>query len=346
MPLGMHVPEYLGRTFGVNAREWILVSDSTASFEFRAIVLPPDAGEGAGPLPVPGCPLTAPSPACAVEADPLVIGETDWIFAIAPFASDGGTLFRPAMMGPLGEIVALFPHDYRWNPADVRQPVVGPGSRLAWLLNESELGAASRLRPVVWPTAGTEFADLPQGGFAQGPAPLGVDADGRIAGAGIDPELPVVWLPSNGDYTLVALPLLAGGKRGAALGVDDDLVVGWSDDGSAEHAVLWLRRAEGYEVRALPLPESAVACTRAVAISSTRIVGACAAEGDAPLAVLWEAGADTGSRDVVRLLQPLPGDAVARVVAVSGDLAVGTSAKTSQSRPQQAGWRLPPLAVD
>lgn len=34
----------------------------------------------------------------------------------------------------------------------------------------------------------------------------------------------MVWLPSDGDYTLVALPLLAGGTRGAALGVDGDLV--------------------------------------------------------------------------------------------------------------------------
>jgi hypothetical protein len=332
------------RVDGVNTREWISAQFTAPSFVTDAILLPTDAGPDAGPLPVPGCPLIAPSPDCAVKASSFAIGETDWIYAVAPFPAEGGVTFHPAMIGPLGEIVGLFPPGQFVNFFGVKQPVVGPGSQLAWLLNEGSGSDLSKLRPIVWPRAGTDYGFLPNDGFETGPAPTAFDTGGGIAGAGIEPQLPVVWLPADADYSLIRLPLLPGGTRGGALGIDGDIVVGWSDDGSTEHAVVWVHGDDSFAVSVLPLPETAAACTRAVSTSASRIVGECLHADGAVLSVLWDIGDGADSWRIARILLPAPGDSVAHVTKISGDLAVGTSegdsAAGGSATMQAVAWRL------
>ncbi len=328
-----------GRTAGVNAREWILIlTQVPRGGEEGRVVLPPDASPGAGPLPVLGCPLGAPDPQCAVDGFTLLIGETDWVYGAIEFITKRGLVVAmPFVFGPAGERVEIVPFasgDY------VAGIALGPGP----LVIGSEPAAIDAWRPVVWRTPGIEREPLPADGFANGPRPSHSDERGRIVGHGLDPFVPVLWRPVDDGWTLETLPLLAGGTRGAASGVDDELIVGWSDEGGfAQHAVAWTEGDDGYAIAKLPLPDGAVACPDAIAVSDGRIVGECADADARVFAVVWQR--DAGAAWTVgHLLAPSDGGDETRAVGISGTLVVGQSFRDGARSP--VAWRLPsPIAA-
>jgi hypothetical protein len=323
-----------GRAAGVNAREWILILTQTPrGGQEGRVVLPPDAGPGAGPLPVLGCPLGAPDPECAVDGFPVSIGETDWIYGVVEFFTKRGLLVQmPLVFGPDGEyaeLVAFATGDY------VLDIGLGPGP----LFFGREPVTVDTWRPVVWRTPGLDREPLPNDGFANGPRPAHADERGRIVGNGLDPFLPVLWRPADDGWALETLPLLAGGARGAARGIDDELIVGWSDEGGiAQHAVAWTEGDDGYAIAKLPLPDGTAACPDAIAVSDGRIVGECADADARRLAVVWERRDDAWT--VRHLLAPLDGGDETRAVGISGTLVAGQSFRDFSRSP--VAWRLPP----
>ena len=334
-----------GRATSVNGREWIVVRSSPAGAVLgfqTAVVLPPDAGPDAGPLPELACfdSSTLPDGSCFHEFDlPLDVAETDWLSGLAVFVS-GGAPSAVAVAFQSGGAARSLDSSAASLPCLVPTAEtigVGPGP-LFFALATCRLDGIAATLPVVWRSAdAASLALLPMTGFSAGPRPARADADGRIAGAGIVPELPVVWRLAGDAYTLERLPLLDGGTRGGALGIDAGQIVGWSDDASGdEHAVAWQEGAEGFAVEQLPRPDFATSCARATASSAQRIAGLCADDGGS-FGVVWTAGETDGWR-VELLLGPVgAGDSAA--LGISGDLAVGWSG--SDARPVPAAWRLP-----
>ena len=324
----------------VNGRGWITLLSLTALSRQPVagrIVLAPDAGPDAGPVPVPGCPLAAQSDGCAVGGDLRVVGESDWVSGYTYFVASNLRTPLLTLFGPQGEVVPLEQLGDELGLTDVKP---SPGELFVGLGPLVEGDDTRHLRPYLFRAPGFVREQLPLEGFSEGPWPQQVSATGRIVGSGIDPSRPVRWEPSDGGYVLSVLPLLDGGKHGGAQGIAGDLVVGWSDDAEGEHAVLWTVSGASVAIAVLPVAAGAASCTRALAISAGRIVGACASADGTPLAVLWAQGDGSASWSVTRLLPPLPGGTIARVVALSGDLAVGSS-EDAAGVVQPVAWRLP-----
>ena len=329
-----------GNLVGVNRREWIVVVRAAGGGNadpLGTVVLPPDAGPGAGPLPVPGCPLLDAPPGCTAQGTIMSVGETDWTYGQTIFITPSD--FRVPIeeaFGPLGEVVDLAAFAAGDVVNDVR-----PGPGPIFIGTEPHFSAQLPAhRPVYWPAPGIARVPLPAGGFAAGPVPKQADAQQRIVGEGLDPVLPVLWLPGADGYALQLLALLDGGGQGGARGIDDGLIVGWSADASGStHAVLWTLADAGVALQTLPVPVAAVSCTQAVGISGPRIAGECVAADGAVLAVVW-ARVDAATWTVAATLAPLPGDVAAHPVGISGDLVVGTSEHGVLPRANVA-WRLP-----
>lgn len=111
----------------VNAREWIQVDARPAYINRVKIVLPPDAGGDAGPIPIVGCPLSPQDPGClpSTRDRPLAMGETDWIYGWHVVAAgSAGELGYPLVFGPAGEAIPLFPFEEEQPIDHVR---IGPG---------------------------------------------------------------------------------------------------------------------------------------------------------------------------------------------------------------------------
>lgn len=323
-----------GTVTSVNRREWIAVHRS-APFPIGqgVIVLPPDAGPDAGPLPVPGCRwLPEVDPACEQQGQPVAVGESDWVYAYGTGRTPSGFVapFQYAS-GPAGDAAWLFGFGLTQFSEEVR---VVPPARFIGTIDSSE----SPRIPVLWPEPGDFWEPLPAEGFVVGPVPTHGDATGRIVGAGVDPELPVLWSESDGAFRLEILPRLDGGLHGGALGIDGDVIVGWSDSaGGAPHAVVWIEHDGAFTPQELPAPDGARRCERAVAISDPYVVGACLYASARDEAVVWRRTGDTTWTVHAHLL-PLDGDEESFVVGVAGTLAAGASRLGARRTP--VAWRI------
>lgn len=326
-----------GRVNGVNAREWIPVVQrhSLGFVEDGVIVLPPDAGPDAGPIPVPGCPLSPPDPACVADGYPVAVGETDWIFGQGMRTTPSGfEVSAQNAYGPAGEIAQIFFAD-----AEIANSLrIGPGPLFSFI---QDFGVTQGLAPRAYRLDATDYTNLPREGFADGPQPWQSDARMRIVGGGIEPQLPVLWVPDGESWRLERLPLLDGGTRGGALGIDGDVIAGWSSDaGGAAKAVAWTESDGAWTPALLPLPEGVTRCGRAVGVSGDWIAGECTVAGGRVLGAVWQRDGDRwGFRAT---LTGLADGAEVRVVGISEDLVVGDSVRGQDESP--VAWRLPDVS--
>jgi len=339
-----------GRATGVNSHQWVsVVMDQPNSMVSVSgeLLLPPDAGPQAMPPPELPCrDISDPnSPGfCFHEFDiPLQVASDDRIRGYRVFFGSGGPFVPLDYLftadGGARELLAQQYVIELVNQQGLREidPVVGKGAVFAALLGLAPSGSDLEQVPVFWTMLGATSTDrLPAAGFSQGPRPTGIDLDGRIAGAGITPALPVVWLPSGDGYALDELPALVGGGQGGALAIDGGVLVGWSTDAAGNsRAVVWTPAGAGFAVAPLPVPEGMTGCARATAIDGDRVAGECSDGSGATLGAAWRL--DPAAAQAI--LDPLAGDGAAHPLAVSGDLVVGWSGSDTQSRP--AAWRLP-----
>jgi len=326
----------------VSPREWIslvyvLGSPTEGTARYARVVLPPDAGPDAGPLPVPGCPLGEASPECEDAGGvPMQVGESDWYFGSTVVDVTSFRVSFPAVFGPDGEVSVLFCCD-RSVPVNDILPL--PGARFLGRLEDVDPTHpdAGFLRPILWRKPQPPFELLPLGEFTRGARAYGGDAAGRIVGQAVDPPLPLVWVPAGEDFEIVVLPLLGGDRRGIAYGISGGRVVG----ASADHAVVWEPSGSGWDgPQVLPTPEEATACT-AQAIDGPRVVGNCELPNGDRRAVSWHAHGD-GWYLEARLL-PVPEVSQSFVRSLSGDLAVGHSINQGGFLTPGApvAWRLP-----
>lgn len=323
-----------GRVTSVNRREWIAIHRSTYDeIGEGRIVLPPDAGPDAGPLPVPGCRwLPEVDPSCEQLGQPVAVGESDWVYAYGTGGTPSGFAapFQYAA-GPAGETPLLLGFGLTQFSEEVR---VAPPARFIGTIDATE----SPRIPVLWREPGAFRERLPAEGFVVGPVPRHGDASGRIVGDGVDPELPVLWSESDGAFRLEILPLLDGGGRGGARGIDGDVIVGWSVSGDgAPHAVPWIERDGAFIPRELPVPDGALRCELATAISDPYVAGSCLYAQGRSEAVVWRRTGDA-TWTVHAQLRPLDGDEESAVVGVAGTLAAGASILDSRWTP--AAWRI------
>jgi len=333
-----------GYARGVSPREWIALVYVQGLTRRTRIVLPPDAGADAGPLPVAGCPLGAASPECERSGSvAMQVGESDWYFGSTPVELPSFTVSFPAVFGPAGEVELAIQCCGMSSPADSVLPL--PGARFLGDLQEVEPGhpEAGIPRPILWRAPGSDFELLPLGPHADGALAYGGDATGRIVGqgAGSRPQ-PIVWEPTaDGGFAVVTLPFAGGDSLAGARDVEDGTVVGWS----GTRAVAWEPQGAGWSARVLPAAEATTACL-AVAISGARVAGNCSADGRDFRAVTWLRAGD-GWR-VEAVLQPAPGIPQSNVHALSGDLAVGDSSQPGAGPNAGApvAWRLPAVSQD
>jgi hypothetical protein len=258
------------------------------------------------------------------------------------FFGSGGPFVPVSYLFSNGGAVELLSMQYiidLFNGQNLRglDPVVDGGSVFAGLFTFAA-GQDLEQVPRFWTSPGAGSADpLPAGGFTEGPRPTGIDEDARIAGAGIEPALPVVWLPSADGYTLTELPTLTGGGPGAALAIDAGILAGWSEDSAHEsRAVVWRSSDDVFAVSQLPVSGSIASCARAVALDGDRVAGECSDTTGTTVGVVWRL---EPSARVEAILEPLSGDDQVSVVAINGDLVVGRSGTDAEPRP--VAWRLP-----
>lgn len=327
--------EATGTVTSVNTREWIAVYRSTpGGIGQGTIVLPPDAGPDAGPVPVVGCPWMPPmiDPSCEQLGQPVAVGESDWVVAYGTGRTPSGFLapFEYAA-GPAGEVEWIFGFGLPQFSDEVRP---APPARFIGSLDATE----SPRIPVLWREPGAFWERLPAEGFVVGPRPFQGDASGRIVGAGLDPELPVLWSESDGAFRLEILPSLDGGGRGGAYGIDGDVIAGWSDDaGGARHAVVWMELDGALVPQELPQPADALRCDHAIAVSGRYVAGECLYAAARRVAVVWQRSGDT-TWTVRAILQPLDGDEDSDVVGLAGTLAAGASSLDRRTTP--VAWRI------
>ena len=330
---------------GVNARGWISIHHVQSGGPM--IVLPPDAGPGAGDPPVPGCPVGAASPACArggVEG--IRVGESDWY--VGDMLPRPRATPLPTAFGADGEVAPLVPC---CDPTGilVGETLPVPGGRF---LGKSLRPVPGRpgyqtVVPVLWRAPGTTWEPLPTDGYAAGTGALAADAAGRIAGQGVPDGapagqfVPLLWAPRDESFEIVRLPLLDGGVTGSAVAIDTRQIAGSSDGASGTKPVVWEATPEdGWRVRELPIAESFRTCT-VVATSGDRIAGNCALASLRERAVVWRRAAD-GWR-IETLLNAPGGIDSAYANAMSGDLVVGVAGNVggAGTAAGPVAWRLP-----
>jgi len=336
-----------GHATGVNSREWISVVvevPGSAIGVSGELVLPTDAGPGVAPPPELPCRNIGDPEAtgfCFHQFDvPLQVVSDERILGYRVFFGSGGPFIPVSYLFSNGGAVELLSMQYLinlFNQQNLRaiDSIVIGSSVFAGLFSFGA-GPNPGQMPRFWTSPdGASTDPLPAEGFTQGPRPTGIDENARIAGAGIDPELPVVWLPADG-YTLTHLPTLTSGGRGGALAIDTSTLAGWSADSAGEsRAVVWRSSSDGLIVSQLPVSGTIASCARAVAIDGGRVAGECSDTRGTAVGVVWrlEPGAW-----VEAILEPLSGDDQAGVVAISGDLVVGRSG--SEAKPRPVAWRL------
>lgn len=333
-----------GYALSVNRDGWISTREDTATSVIgytSGLTWAPDAMRPSG-LPLPTLPCDGlPPGACFHQFDILLeVGDDGWIFGDhVTFGSGGPFIPLPALYGPERRWFLLI--DPQHPPLDL-DAVAGfeghlcAAAQLAGTLLLREDGAASPVRrPVLWRAPDETMLRLPSA--AAGAAATSCDRSLRVAGVADAPTRAVVWVPGDpAGYAQVELPA-AGSDASAALAIDPGQIVGWWSDGARSTPVAWTAADGGFASFVLPdLP--AARCERATATSGTRIAGDCGAS-----AVAWHRAADGDGWQLAAELLPLPGDARAHVVALSGDLAVGWSGEgDGDGRKRPVAWRLPP----
>jgi hypothetical protein len=189
--------------------------------------------------------------------------------------------------------------------------------------------------PVTWTSPTAVPVALDTGGVAAGlgPFPARVNDAGQIAGSTIEanPRAAAWRVPGHG---LAFLPMLPGGVRSHARGIDSSgVIVGSSDDGTgAEIAVVWTPDGSGWDVAALPSPFPGGSCSQATAIADAgEIAGNCATAGGIGRGVVWRE--EAGGWAVAFVLAPLVGDAESAVFGLNEQAwAVGRSGPAASAR--------------
>lgn len=326
-----------GVVTSVNTREWIAVVDPEAYGQVGQgrIVLPLDAGPDAGPVPRPGCRWTPPlDPECQPDGHAVAVGESEWIYAYGTEQTPSGfDVPVQNAAGPEGEVFLLLGFGLDRNAQEIRP---APPARFIGTIG----GTGFTRIPVLWRTPLSGREPLPADGFADGPRPYQADARGRIVGAGVDPQLPVLWREgADGAFSLERLPLLDGGTRGGALGIDGDVIAGFSDEGQpSSHAVVWVERDGVFVPHELPVPDDVRRCTHAVAVSGPYVAGDCVvAASTHTVGVVWRRIGET-TWAVHATLRPLDGDDDSTIVGLAGTLAAGASQRSGTSTP--VAWRI------
>ena len=331
-----------GFALSVNQDGWISYREDTRTSAIgyvSGVTWAPDAEKPSVPLPKLPCDGLPPE-ACFHRFDTVLeIGDDGWIFGDhVIFGSGGPFIPLPALFGPGQSSVLLIDPEHPPLELDTIAGFAAhlcAGARVAGALTLREDGSPSPVRrPVLWPAPYQPMLRLPSGD--RGAAAMSCDRSGRVAGVADAPSRAAVWLPDPiTGYAQVLLPL-DGADASAALAIDVAQVVGWHSDAARSTPVAWIENGGGFVASVLPdLPD--VRCERAIATSGTRIAGSCGLHG-----VAWDRAADAVGWRVVAELLPLPGDAQAGVVAMSGDLAVGWSgAGDDVVDKHPVAWRLP-----
>jgi len=175
--------------------------------------------------------------------------------------------------------------------------------------------------------------------FADPASPERINDAGEIVGNASDSAV-ILKPPSYAREFLGELP---GGATSRAHDLDSSgLVVGSSDDGSGDVAVVWTPNGPGYDVTPLPLPVGfeGGSCTEATAISDDgRIAGNCTTAGGQTRGVIWQKQEASWAFDVE--LDPLAGDTESAVFGLNeSGQAVGRSGDEATAAP--CSGTLPP----
>ena len=191
--------------------------------------------------------------------------------------------------------------------------------------------------PVYWSGPAeepSEFANLGYFSTEKGPYPERISYAGEIVGNTEGSALrAAIWKPPS--YALEFLGELAGGATSRAHGLDSGgLLVGSSDDGSGDVAVVWTANGSGYDAIPLPVPAGFAggSCTQATAISNGgRIAGNCTTAGGQTRGVIWRK--QGASWAFVRELDPLLADTESAVFGLNeSGQAVGRSGDDATDR--------------
>ena len=193
-----------GTVRGVNARESIAVVQRrpTAASRQGVILLPPDAIPTPGHIPVLGCPLSPPDPA----ARRRLPGRGRWNQLDL---RRGDLDHTERLRGPGRKRIrtprARPPRSCRSASSDIADAVrVGPGPC------SPVSGDTETLTPLCRHGPDLAFTRLPSEGFSRRAEPWQSDAQSRIVGSGLEPLLPVLWLP---EATATAPRALAAARR-------------------------------------------------------------------------------------------------------------------------------------
>jgi hypothetical protein len=285
-----------------------------------AVLLPPHPGGGELVLP---CSAFL---ACFHEVHvPMRLARSGRILGrIVQFGSGGPYWWSPATWNaegtvtqPLAPLPGSIPFGGRVDHGNASGLLVG-------MMGSAALVAT----PVKWESPSAVPVALDTGGVAagRGPFPARVNDAGEIVGSTTetDPRAATWRVPG---HVLAFLPMLPGGVRSHALGIDSaGVIVGSSDDGSgSEVAVVWTPDGSGWDVAALPSLVPGGSCSAATAISDRgEIAGHCATLAGQGRGVVWRQ--EAGFWAVALVLAPLAGDAESAVFGLNEEaMAVGRS---------------------
>jgi hypothetical protein len=172
-------------------------------------------------------------------------------------------------------------------------------------------------------------------------SPERINDSGEIVGNSLSAA--VIWKPPG--YARELLGKLPGGTTSRAHDLDSNgLVVGSSDDGSGDVAVIWTPNGSSYDVTPLPVPDGfpAGSCTEATAISDGgSIAGNCTTAGGHSRGVIWQKQGASWVSDVE--LDPLHGDTESPVFGLNeSGQAVGRSGDAASGRAVLWNFTAPP----
>jgi len=191
--------------------------------------------------------------------------------------------------------------------------------------------------PAYWSGPAEEPIELANLGYLStemGPYPERISDAGEIVGNTEGSGLrAAIWKPPG--YALEFLGELTGGATSRAHDLDSSgLVVGSSDDGSGDVAVVWTPNGSGYDAIPLPVPAGFAggSCTQATAISAGgRIAGNCTTAGGQTRGVIWRK--QGASWAFVLELDPLLADTESAVFGLNeSGQAVGRSGDDTTGR--------------